>query len=149
MSNPSMRQMISDAALNAAYQWLGKKRLDYHHNNDVWQVRFHWQSLQEAFRQQLISGCYHLTECQRVKRACKISDLWCAQDALVLKALSLVLTGVLLPLLSKQCFHLAGRGGYQGAVRAVTEALGLSEGGNHQSSPYRFVIRNEIYIHYC
>jgi RNA-directed DNA polymerase len=48
-------------------------------------------------------------------------DLWLARDAVVMKALSLVLP-LHLPL-AKQCAHLKGHGGLKGAVRQVLQVL--------------------------
>jgi hypothetical protein len=48
-------------------------------------------------------------------------DLWAARDAVVLKALALGLTPRLPA--SPHCYHLSGRGGGKGAVRAVLEHL--------------------------
>jgi RNA-directed DNA polymerase len=60
---------------------------------------------------------------QRVTKADGSSeaDLWSARDALVLKALTLVLARVL-PV-SRHCTHIKGNGGAKAAVRQVRAAL--------------------------
>ncbi len=49
----------------------------------------------------------------------KSIEWWSSLDALVLKAMTIVLTEHLKPVLSPRCFHLAGNGGLKGAVREV------------------------------
>ena len=61
------------------------------------------------------------------------------EDALVLKATAIVLTRHLEPHLSKQCYHLAGRGGAKAAVRAVANNLD----GN------TFVFRTDVKSYYA
>ena len=59
-------------------------------------------------------------------------DLWAARDALVLKALALVLSDRLPA--SPSCYHLAGHGGAKGAVRTVWEHL----------PRHRFVLKTDV-----
>ena len=51
------------------------------------------------------------------------TELWSAKDALVLKAISIVLGEHLKPVLSHNCYHLAGNGGAKAAVRATARYL--------------------------
>ena len=65
------------------------------------------------------------------------ADLWSAGDALVLKALTLVLAGVL-PV-SPRCTHIKGNGGAKAAVRQVRAALATN----------RFVLRTDVKSYYA
>ncbi|NEO96202.1 MAG: reverse transcriptase, partial [Moorea sp. SIO3G5] len=60
-------------------------------------------------------------------------------DALVLKAMTIVLTEQLTPVLSPRCFHLAGHGGLKGAVREVAENV----------SDHTFVFRTDVKSYYA
>ena len=64
-------------------------------------------------------------------------DLWSARDALVMKALTLVLQPVL-PL-SPHCTHLKGHGGLKGAIRSVLA---------HRSS-HPFVFKTDVQSYYA
>ena len=64
-------------------------------------------------------------------------DLWAARDAVVLKALSLLLPTVL-PL-SKRCTHLKGHGGAKDAVRQVVAHL----------PGYRYVLKTDVQQYYA
>ena len=134
-----LAEIASDKIIERAYQWLCKARKDSHYNNDVWHLRFHWQTLKRQIQQQLLNGDYHFSPC----RAYKVNDesvgVWCAQDALVLKAMSLVLTEALTPQLSEHCYHLKGKGGTKGCVMRVKEQVG----------DYRFVCRSDVNSYYA
>ena len=134
-----LAEIASDKIIERAYQWLCKARKDSHYNNDVWHLRFHWQTLKRQIQQQLLNGDYHFSPC----RAYKVNDesvgVWCAQDALVLKAMSLVLTEALTPQLSEHCYHLKGKGGTKGCVMQVKEHV----------DNYRFVCRSDVNSYYA
>jgi hypothetical protein len=61
-------------------------------------------------------------------------EVWAAIDALVLKAAAIALSETLGPAFSKQCFHIAGRGGAKAAVRDVDRA----------ALQYPFVFRSDV-----
>ena len=60
-------------------------------------------------------------------------------DALVLKAIAIVLGQHLKPHLSERCFHLAGTGGMKAAVREVSQHLGAN----------KFVFRTDVKFYYA
>ncbi len=68
-----------------------------------------------------------------------IRQLWCARDALVLKAMALVLGDSLEPALSDRCFHVKGHGGAKAAVREALEQLG----------PEVFVMKSDVKGYYA
>ena len=131
-------QLASDEVLNSAYGWLCGRREGYHHNADVWSLRFGWHEEREEIRRDLLSGRYRFGLLKRITlRGGEEIDLWSARDALVLKALSLVLAEHL-PI-SKRCTHLKGHGGAKAAVREVREQL----------SKNRFVLRTDVKSYYA
>jgi len=73
-----------------------------------------------------------------VRGAERRTELWQARDALVLKAMTLVLTAHLKPHLSTRCFHLVGTGGLKGAVREVAAHV----------AHHRFAFRTDIKGYY-
>ena len=66
-------------------------------------------------------------------------EWWSSLDALVLKAMTIVLTEHLQPVLSPRCFHVAGNGGLKGAVREVAANL----------SDNTFVFRTDVKGYYA
>ncbi|WP_299486254.1 reverse transcriptase/maturase family protein [Acaryochloris sp. IP29b_bin.137] len=88
---------------------------------------------------QLLAGTYRFQAQRLIRGAERRVELWCALDALVLKALAIVLGDHLGPQLSERVFHVAGRGGMKGAVRKVAAHLG--------DNP--FVLRTDVEGYYA
>ena len=132
-------RLASDQVLTQAFRWLCETQAHYHHNDDVWHVRYWWVEQKPRLQAQLRAGSYRLSECRLVRGRERTSEIWSAMDALVLKALAIVLTDRLTPHLSTRCFHLAGTGGLKGAVREVAG----------QVSTHTFVFRTDVKSYYA
>ncbi len=111
--------IASDEVLEQAYRWLCKARKDAHHNYDVWHLRFHWHAIKPRLQQQLLRGDYLFSPCTAYQVNGESIGQWCAEDSLVLKAMTLVLSENLAPHLSQDCYHLAGRGGTKACVMKI------------------------------
>ena len=113
----------SEEVLNLAYEWLCERRKEFSYNADVWDLRWRWEKIRPQLQEQLLAGTYRLGTVKRYQTPEKTIELWSAVDALVLKALSIVLSRRLVPIFSKSCYHLAGHGGAKKAVRDVAANL--------------------------
>ena len=134
-----IEKIASDEVIDTAYQWLCKKREHYHFNADVWQVRRSWHEKKPLLQAQLLSGQYQFRQLRLILCQDQQIEWWSSMDALVLKAMSLVLTKHLKPILSPRCFHLAGHGGLKRAVREVADNL----------SEHTFVFRTDVKSYYA
>ncbi len=134
-----MEAIASDAAIDEAYAWLCERRKDYAPDADVWHLRFRWAEVKPQIQAALRAGTYRLGAVTCFQAGEETREVWAASDALVLKATAIVLTRYLEPHLSKQCYHLAGRGGAKAAVRAVADNLD----GN------TFVFRTDVKSYYA
>ena len=74
-------------------------------------------------QKKLHRGEYTISSQIVTKTSDRRTELWNAKDALVLKAISIVLGEHLKPVLSRNCYHLAGNGGAKAAVRATSKYL--------------------------
>ncbi len=116
----TLAHVARDAVLNTAYDWLCRRRRDYPADADVWSLRRSWAEEKERVRTDLLAGRYHFALLTRVTLSDGDEiDLWSARDALVLKALAIVLARHL-PV-SRSCTHVkgcvAGTGGRVGPRR--------------------------------
>ncbi len=93
--------IASDNVIDAAYQWMCEKRAHHHFNSDVWQVRRWWDEKKPLLQQQLRSGTYQFRELRQFWGEDQLIEYWSSQDALVLKAMSIVLTEHLYPHLTR------------------------------------------------
>jgi hypothetical protein len=133
-----LEQLASDAVLDRAYAWLCKRRAHFPANADVWDFRWRWRQEKPRLQADLLHGRYRFEPLYRITLA-EVGevDVWRARDALLLKALALVL-GKVLPA-SPRCTHLKGHGGAKWTVRQVRDHLG----GN------KFVLRTDVKDYYA
>ncbi|WP_353570048.1 reverse transcriptase domain-containing protein [Candidatus Albibeggiatoa sp. nov. BB20] len=127
--------IVAAENIQAAWAWLVSRRNDSHHNSDYWHLRHHRQVLEPQVIAAILNGTYQFSPCKQYESAL----VWCAQDALVLRAIAQVLSPYLNPQLSQHCFHLAGNGGAKGCVNAVSETV----------EDYRFVCRSDVNSYYA
>lgn len=133
-----IEQLASDDVLERAYEWLCRRRREYSANSDVWAFRREWTQQKEPIKADLLSANYRFSLLTRVTlKDGEDTDLWSARDALVLKAMALVL-GSYLPV-SRCCTHIKGHGGAKYAVREVRDHVQ----GN------RFVLRTDVKSYYA
>ncbi len=115
-------QLITDQVLEQSFAWLCHQRRHWPPDADVWCIRSQWQSVKHRLVRDLGNGTYRFDPMSRITKANgDIIHVWSARDALVLKALAIVL-GNVLPL-SSCCTHIKGHGGANAAIRAVADAL--------------------------
>jgi RNA-directed DNA polymerase len=137
MSVMILAQLASDDVLEAAYEWLCRRRRDYSANADVWAFRCRWAQEKNRIKYELWSGGYRFSLLSRVTLHNDDEfNLWSSRDALVLKALAIVLAEHL-PF-SRRCTHLKGHGGSKYAVREVRDHL-----------PASFVLRTDVKSYYA
>jgi hypothetical protein len=132
-------EVASDAVLEQAYRWLCKRRKRYWHNNDVWTLRWRWSEVKAQVRASLLSGTYRFEAMDMIPDSPDEVALWTSRDALVLKALAIVLTRHLAPRLPKTCYHVVDNGGSKAAVRYVASRL----------RGQRFVFRTDVNRYYA
>lgn len=60
-------QIASDTIIREAYEWLCKRRQDYHYNDDVWHLRFHWETFRPLIQEQLRSGTYRFSPVRLIR----------------------------------------------------------------------------------
>ena len=118
-------RIASNAILDQAFQWLCKRRENLSHNNDVWELRRHWQQIKPDLQQSLLQGEHKLSPLIELRLPDNTLECWCAADSLVLKAMAIVLGKHLEPVIAPTCVHVTGHGGAKKAVRDVFHALTL------------------------
>ncbi len=126
LSYPARGRLASDAVLDVAYGWLCHRRRDYPADADVWSFRRHWPGEKRRIQADLFAGDFRFGLLDRItlKDGSDI-DLWSARDALVLKALAIVLSDIL-PV-SPRCTHVRDHGGAKAAVRDNLQESAVAE----------------------
>ncbi len=97
-----LAELTSDDVLDTAYDWLYGRRRAYPADADVWSFRQAWAQEKDKLKAALAAGRFRFGLLTRITlKDGEEIDLWSARDALVLKALALVL-GEHLPV-SRRC----------------------------------------------
>ena len=85
-------QVASHAILDAAYEWLCVRRKSWPADSDVWSLHFCWSAEKARLRDELLARRYCFAPLSRVTKSNgEVIHIWSARDALVLKALAIVL----------------------------------------------------------
>jgi RNA-directed DNA polymerase len=115
-------KLASDGVVESAYQWLCRQRRHWPANSDVWDLRFHWPEMKSQLQRELLAGTYQFAPMSRfVNAEGETVHVWSARDAVVLKAMAMVLGDSLS--VSPRCTHVKGHGGAKAAVREVWKHL--------------------------
>lgn len=130
-----MSEVTSNPVLEQALKHVSKCRENDSHNNDIWQVRFYWPKIKEEIRHTLLNGTYQLSPVQVCgnKNGHRLTR-WTAIDAIVLKAISIVLTEPIQQQIDSRCYHIKGNGGVKGAINKVHDFI----------KGYKFAIKSDI-----
>ena len=92
-----MAEIASDEVLELAFQWMCRQRRDRHANHDVWDVRWRWSDLKLQLQAKLLDGTYRFEAVRRYRLPGETLEAWSSLDALVLKAVAIVLSRRLAP----------------------------------------------------
>ncbi len=60
MSSELIQKIASDAVIDTAYEWLCKRRRDYSHNDEVWDICFRWSEFMPHLQKRLLRGEYDI-----------------------------------------------------------------------------------------
>jgi RNA-directed DNA polymerase len=117
--NELISKIASDVIIDTAFTWVCDRRKEYSHNNDIWELRRNWIHTKPELQKCLLNGDYMFDPLKEIRFESCVIELWNSQDALVLKAIALVLGEHLAPVISETCHHVKGNGGAKEAVRKV------------------------------
>lgn len=137
-TQPTLSSLIDDTVLDEAWPWLCKRRKDCPASADIWWLRQDWHLEKPRLVHALSNGHYQFEPLQKLTRSDgEVIELWTARDALVLKAMAIVMGQAFE--VSPHCTHVKGHGGAKAAVREVADAL----------PEYRFVFRTDVKAFYA
>ncbi|MCP4546681.1 MAG: hypothetical protein GY835_09490 [bacterium] len=134
-----MDAVASGDVLAEAYDWLCQRRREAPFWHEVWDLRWRWDDLKPRLQAELLGGTFRLGATRPVHLDDGTVEAWASRDALVLKAVAIVLGRFLPPRLADGCFNWKGEGGLKGAVRAVRKAL----------PDHDFVYRSDVRKYYA
>lgn len=135
-SFPEIATLIEQ--IDTAYSWVCKQRKHAPANADIWHLRFHWAEKRTRLIDALHAGTYHFEPMQLIIKRSGVSVvMWSAQDALVLKAVTMLLENYL-PI-DRHCTHVKNHGGAKQTVTDLYQAIPANQ----------FVLRTDVKAYYA
>ena len=113
--------LLEPITQDVAYTWLCKQRKHFPASSDVWHFRAHYPEQRPALVQSLANGSYRFAPMNQVRLKEKTVHVWPAQEALVLKMLSLSVFKHLdaAKEISLNAYHIQNNGGIKRAINRV------------------------------
>ncbi len=56
-----IQKIAPDSVIDSAYEWLCKRRRDYSHNDEVWDIRFRWSEVKQQLQKRLLALLVQVT----------------------------------------------------------------------------------------
>ncbi len=131
--------LFTEEIIDNAFKHVCKKRLKYSHNNDIWDLRLNWEREKQQLNEQLNSGTYSFEPVRKMTTESGTLEIWSSRDAVVLKALEIILSERLRPELSVKCCHIKGNGGLKKAVRSAY----------HNINNFKYVMKTDVRKYYA
>lgn len=76
---PLISRVASEDTLDRAFDWVCKRREDYSHNSDIWDLRRDWEQIKPNVQQALLTGDYSFSPLREIRTDCDIIELWSAR----------------------------------------------------------------------
>jgi len=149
--NELWQRVQKDSNLELAFEWLCQQSDDAVDNSDVWAYLQDWKTRKAELQFALWRGEFafkpvRIVEIRNEQGKLERREVRCAEDRLVIRAISQVLQPVLQTYLSPECAHLKGNGSLKQAVRDTQDFIA--------EHPESFVIKSDVkgyyaYIDHC
>jgi hypothetical protein len=139
ITDPLRDELVHPETIQSAFIWCCNQRLLWHHNTDIWHLRFHWTTLKSKLLSALHTRSFQFDPRNRQTRSSSKHTVISAQDAIVLKAMASVISPLVRRRIRHECIHLAGRGGAKAAVRAVHARI----------ANYSFILKADVNSYYA
>jgi RNA-directed DNA polymerase len=131
--------LFEEKLIQKAFEKVCYKRRDYGCNNDIWELRFNWGCRKSVLLEELNTGIYRFDAVREVIIDGEMYEIWAAQDAVVLEALTMLLKDKYN--ITKNCssYHLKGRGGVKAAVNKAQSGI----------KKYKYFYKSDIKKYYA
>ena len=130
-----MEDLIDTIMLDRALDWCRQQRRDWPVHDDIWTVSLNWDVEKPRIINELLEGKYCFEPVRVIKaESGKVSWIWHARDAIVLKAIAEALKAHIGHTLLDTCTHIKGHGGLHGAIQATTTYC----------KTYEFVFKSDV-----
>ncbi len=140
-----LEQVVSDANLDSALAWLRDSSSEQDHS-DTWDYSRDWGAHKADLKRRVSQGQFSFQTVREVEVSnadggSEWREIRCAEDRLLMRAMSQTFDAVFAEGIAPTCVHLAGRGGAPGAVQATYAQL--------QDQPTAQVMKSDVKGYYA
>lgn len=148
-NNTLLKQTLcDDNNLDQALDWLRHSAREQDHS-DVWHLSYkpqYWALHKEKLKQRILDNTFEFQvvrdlESRNESGQRQVREMSCAEDRILIRALSQVLTLLVQTATPKTCTHIADRGGLKGAVKDIQQHI-----SQHQDA---FIYKSDVKSYYA
>ena len=125
--------------LQKAFEKVCYRRREYCCNNDIWELRFNWNSRKSEILEELNSGVYKFDSVKEIIIDGQMYEIWAARDAVVIEVLTTLLKDRYNVTENCSSHHLKGNGGVKAAVNKVKNGI----------EKYKYFYKSDIKKYYA
>ena len=85
------KTLFADKLIQKAFVKVSYRRREYGCNNDIWELRHNWNTRKSEILEELNSGTYKFDCVKEVVIDGQLYNIWVAQDAVVIEALTMLM----------------------------------------------------------
>ncbi len=133
-----LSQVVSTENLDNAFKAVYPRRQKNGPNSCIWSLSLRWPEVRDEMRIRLLAGNYELSPVSVYRSDQGYLSCWGSYDAVILKALSLVLAPLVSDSVGTRCYHLRGHGGIKGAMTKLRS----------NTAQYQYAIKSDVHQFY-
>ena len=131
--------IFTNKIIQKAFEKVCHRRKEYGHNSDIWDLRHNWNTRKPDILDGLNDGTYKFDAVRELLIDGEIYEIWAAEDAVVIEALTMLLKDNYNMIEDCDSYHLKGRGGVKAALNQVENNL----------DRYKFVMKSDVKKYYA
>ncbi len=140
-----MSEVVATEGLNESFTNIYKKRKKDNEHSDIWNLSLNWEKEREVISDQLLKGEYQLSPVKVFKgEDKKYYTRFNSKDAIVIKAITNIISNEVQQSLSNKCTHLKGNGGLKGAINNVISSITRHNGKDEAKSKHKYIVKSDI-----
>ena len=131
--------IFTNKIIQAAFEKVCHRRKEYGPNSDIWDLRHNWDTRKRDILDGLNDGAYKFDAVREILIDGEIYEIWAAEDAVVIEALTMLLKDNYNIIKDCDSYHLKGRGGVKAALNQVENNLDRN----------KFVMKSDVKKYYA
>ncbi|MCP4177446.1 MAG: hypothetical protein GY756_06750 [bacterium] len=136
---PQLHGYFYDEYIQKAFEQVCHRRRNHCCNNDIWELKFNWNSRKHEILEELNSENYKFDSVKEFRKDGQVYEIWTAKDAVVIEKLTILLKDKYKITENCSSYHLKGKGGVKAAINKIRK--------NYRN--YKFVMITDVKKYYA